>query len=367
MFNPSRLTLARERRGLAQIQLAKLINVTRLTIYRYESGEGDPPPDKLLALSRALNFPEEFFSGAHIDPPNELAPSFRSLTAMTARERKAAIAAGAISFLLDDWVRSYVARLPPVSLDDFSGETPEIAARTLRQRWAFGERPIKNMIHLLEAKGVRVFSLVEETRSLDAFSLWRDDSPYVFLNTQKTGERSRFDAAHELGHLVLHRLGGPRGGGNDGKEAEYEANRFASAFLMPEADVMAVAPTVSNVQQIIYLKRRWSVAATALNYRLHKLGSITDWQYHKFAIQLTEMGFRTGEPGGIAPEKSAYWQKVLDGLRTRGINKNSMSAALALPVGEVENLLFGLASMTTLEGGGTGTGKSRANLRVISN
>ena len=367
MFNPSRLTLARERRGFTQIQVAKLIDVTRLTIYRYESGEGDPPRDKLTALSRALNFPEAFFSGAHIDPPNEMAPSFRSLTSMTARERKAAIAAGAISFLLDDWVRSYIARLPPVDLEDLGGETPEVAARALRQRWAFGERPIKNMIHLLEAKGVRVFSLVEETRTLDAFSLWRDNCPYVFLNTLKTAERSRFDAAHELGHLVLHRLGGPRGGGTDGKEAEYEANRFASAFLMPEADVLAVAPTVSNVQQIISLKRRWGVAATALNFRLHKLRCITPWQYQKFAIQLTELGYRNGEPGGLIPEKSAYWQKILDGLRSKGINKNSMSSALALPVGEVENLLFGLASMTTLEGGGAGTGKSRANLRVIDN
>ena len=55
------------------------------------------------------------------------------------------------------------------------------------------------MLHVLEAKGVRVFSLAENTRNVDAFSSWREERPFVFLNMQKTAERSRFDAAHELG------------------------------------------------------------------------------------------------------------------------------------------------------------------------
>lgn len=58
------------------------------------------------------------------------------------------------------------------------------------------------MIHLLEAHGVRVLSLTQECREVDAFSLWLQQ-PFVFLNTQKSGEHSRFDAAHELGHLPL--------------------------------------------------------------------------------------------------------------------------------------------------------------------
>ena len=50
----------------------------------------------------------------------------------------------------------------------------------------------------------------------------------VFLNTYKSTEHSRFDASHELGHLVLHKHGPPQG-----REAEKQANTFASAFLMP--------------------------------------------------------------------------------------------------------------------------------------
>lgn len=50
------------------------------------------------------------------------------------------------------------------------------------------------MIHLLEKHGVKVFFLSENTADIDAFSFWKDNIPYIFLNTKKTGERSRFDA-----------------------------------------------------------------------------------------------------------------------------------------------------------------------------
>ncbi|RBI65406.1 hypothetical protein DQ400_18155 [Vreelandella sulfidaeris] len=50
---------------------------------------------------------------------------------------------------------------------------------------------------------------------------------FVFLNIQKSSEHSRFDAAHELGHLTLHKHAGAHG-----KEAEREANAFASSLCL---------------------------------------------------------------------------------------------------------------------------------------
>src|SRR5207245_2232584 len=80
---------------------------------------------------------------------------------------------------------------------DYRQIEPHMAAMLLRQHWGLGIKPIANMVHLLELKGIRVFSLAESTKDVDAFSLWRDDIPYVFLNRFKSPERSRFDAAHE--------------------------------------------------------------------------------------------------------------------------------------------------------------------------
>src|SRR5205085_7960830 len=133
------------------------------------------------------------------------------------------------------------------------------------------ELPISNMIKLLESKGVRVFSLAENTKNVDAFSCWRNDIPYVFLNTFKSAERSRLDAAHELGHLVLHKHGGPR----QGRDAEAEANTFASSFLMPKADVRSRIPFVRTLDDIVSAKKRWGVSTGALAYWLYKLGILS--------------------------------------------------------------------------------------------
>jgi len=354
MFNPKRLTLARRRRRLTKILLAGAINVTPHTILRYESGDVLPPDDSIAKLSRALSFPIDFFFGPDIDELSDKTASFRSLSAMTAKERDAALAAGSLAYLFSDWVeqRFY---LPKQDLINLGVEEPEGAARSLRQKWLLGEQPIKNMVHLLEAKGVRVFSLSENTKTVDAFSVWRGDRPYVFLNTEKTPEHSRYDAAHELGHLVLHKHGGPQG-----RKAEEEADRFAASFLMPSSDVKAILPRVTTLNQIIQAKKRWSVSVAALNYRLHKLGIVSDWLYRTFCIQLTERGFREKEPYGIKREQSIAWRKVFTELWKEKVTKKDVANELNLPFEEVNNLLFGLEGQQGAE-----DNQSNAGLRLI--
>lgn len=362
MFNPSRLSLARRRRKLTKKGLAEALGCDQKTVIRYESGEITPPPDSLRVLAKKLDFPEKFFFGADIDEPPSEAASFRSLTAMLAGDRDAALAAGTLAFLLSDWVEERFSLPAPDLLDLKEDTDPETAARSLRQHWGLGERPIRNIVHLLEAKGIRVFSLVENARTVDAFSMWRREIPYVFLNTAKTAERSRFDAAHELGHLVLHKHGGPQ----QGRQGEMQANQFASAFLMPEAEVRAKIPRVNSLNQLVEAKKIWRVSVSALNYRLHKLGITSDWQYRTFCIQIVER-YKQSEPYGIPRELSQVWEKVFKALRSEEVTKYSIADSLGLPVFEVENLVFQLTNMQCIDGKGTGTvGKSRANLKLVS-
>ena len=114
-----------------------------------------------------------------------------------------------------------------------------------------------NLVHLLEAKGIRVFSLAgERGKQVDAYSLWCDRTPFVFLNTMKTPEHGRMDAAHELGHLVLHRHGGTH---RRGRDVEMDAHQFGAAFLMPAASVRSVVPRLMapTMPQLIQLKLNW--------------------------------------------------------------------------------------------------------------
>ena len=349
MFTPSRLTLARKRRRLTKKALAEQIYVTAHTVLRYESGEIVPPDETLGRLANVLLFPVEFFSAPDIDPLPEDAASFRSMSTMSAKERDAALAAGSIAYLFADWVEMRFG-LPTFDAIDFEGDSPDVAAHSLRERWGLGEQPIKNMAQLLEFKGVRLFSMAENTISVDAFSVWRGEKPYVFLNTMKSAERSRHDAAHELGHLILHRHGGPTG-----RQAEDEAEQFASSFLMPQADVEATIPRVRTLNQIIEAKKRWGVSVMSLIVRLGRLKILSEWQYRTFAIQATEAGYRKTEPFGLRRETSVVWQKVLTALWNERVTKEEIARQLLVPTDEIENLLFGIV--------GSRTRRSRCDLR----
>ena len=355
MFTPSRLTLARERRRFTKKALGEAVGVSAHSILRYERGETVPPDDTLDRLASVFNFPRDFFFEPDIEGPERMAVSFRSMSSMSPKERDAAIAAGTISYMFSDWVDQRF-DLPAPDLVDLGGDTPEIAARSLREKWVLGERPIKNMVHLVESKGVLVFSMAENTLAVDACSVWRGGRPYMFLNTMKSSERSRHDAAHELGHLVLHRHGGP-----SGRPAEDEANHFASAFLMPEEDVRATLPRVHTLNQVIEAKERWGVSVMALIVRLRRLDIMSDWQYRRFCIDATELGYRTAEPFGIPREQSVVWQKVLTALWAERVTKDKIAHGLFIPVTEIENLLFGLTGNREETGGPV-----RPPLRLIS-
>lgn len=336
MPNIERVDLVRRRLALTKSGFAERLGIDRKTLNRFQF-DGRMSDEVFSRLCAISGYPSEFFDKGNPELPNSGAVSFRSLRSLTAGPRDAALAAAALAFEIDDWLHSEF-RLPNHNVPQLYNKTPEDAALALRAHWGIGNLPIDNMINVLESRGVRVFSLVEETRHLDAYSFWRNDRPYIFLNTLKTAEHSRFDAAHELGHLVMHRHGGPVH-----INAEDQANAFASAFLIPPADLKARLPRVRSLNEIIEAKKRWRVSASALIYAMKRHGLISDWSYRSYYIELNKYG-RNNEPNGIERETSQVWKKVLTALWRDGITMQKISEILKIPEREISNLLFGIAT-----------------------
>jgi len=338
-FNPQRLKFARARRQRSMKDLAIEVELTPRTISSYENDKDkDIPEENLKLIASKLNYPVEFFFGDDIEPIEKETVSFRALSKMKASQRDAAIAAGELGLLLNSWIESKF-KLPDNELPDLAGNIlPEEAAYALRSKWGLGEQAIKNVIQLLESKGIRVFSLMENNKEVDAYSFWKDETPYVFLNMQKSGERSRFDACHELGHLILHKHAHP-----NGREAEHEANRFASAFLMSEGSVIANAPQFPDLNHLIKLKKLWDVSVSALVRRLYDLNIITDWHYQQLSKDLARKGYYRKEPNGIPKEKSVLLDKIMQCLKSDKITITSIATELNIPVDELAQLLLGVS------------------------
>jgi Zn-dependent peptidase ImmA (M78 family) len=340
--------------------LSEATGISVRSLTAYEHGTQQPNALSLARLADALDFPVEFLTRPHISSPSFEGSSFRALKRMTATQRDQAIGSGALAKELADWIGERF-DLPKPTIPRYRGLEPEIAAQAVRDEWGIGLRPIRNMIHLLEAHGVRVFSLAEETREVDAFSTWIDDIPYVFLNTAKTAERSRMDAAHELGHLVLH----ARDEVLRGRDEERDANEFGAAFLMPASTIKAHAPRGARIKDLVRAKRRWNVAVANLAYRMHKLGVLTEWQFRSVFSEISARGWRTQEPNGIPQETSQVLGKVFQALRDEGMAQADVARELALPTAELQKLVFGLV-LTPVEGDGErGTG-DRPDLRLVN-
>lgn len=121
-----------------------------------------------------------------------------------------------------------------------------------------------------------------------------------------------------------------------------EANRFASAFLMPLESINQYTFRNTNLSNLIKFKHNWKVSLAALVRRLFDLNKISDWHYHEFSRQMGMRGYFKDEPEPITErEKSKIIEVVLASIRDERKTLNHLAKELFLPVGELTQLLFG--------------------------
>lgn len=319
------------------VRLAGESGISARSLSAYENGTRQPSASVLDGLASALDVPVSFLAAPDIEEIPVGAISYRALSKITESQRDAARSAARLAVCLSEWIDEWF-RLPEPDVPFLPDPDPETCAEVVRARWGLGQSPVSNMVHLLEAHGVRVFSLASDCTDVDAFSFRWKGTPFVFLNTARTAERSRFDAAHELGHLVLHSGFQPPAG----SYPEQEASRFAAAFLMPRSGVLARGLRRATSDRILKARRIWKVSAMALAQRLYELDLLTDWEYRTACVDLSRLGYRSAEPGGISRETSQVLAKVFTALRADGITAPAVARELSLTPDELSRHIFGL-------------------------
>ncbi|MBF4162578.1 helix-turn-helix domain-containing protein [Nocardioides acrostichi] len=301
-FVPERLRLARDLQKLSQSALARQVGLTPAAVSKFESGETTPSASTLTALATALSMPVGYF-----DVPVEETHEgfFRSLRKSTVSQRRRA---RSLAHLVHDLAATVGAagwpalNLPRYPVDSLDADTdlPAQAAREVRARWCVPAGPIHDVVALLEDHGVLVLRLPLDAADVDAFSLPFPDHPVVVLSANKDDRaRSRFDAAHELGHLVMH---GESVWGV--KEVETQAHQFAAEFLMPGEQIAQELPDRPDWDVFFKLKQRWHVSIAALLLRARTLERMPPAAYTTAMKGLSARGWRRIEPVPLGPPES---------------------------------------------------------------
>ena len=264
MFSGKRVRQARELRRLTQTELARLIGKSQAAVTHVERGFKEPSADLIAAIAQHTHLPVSFFT---TDPPVTFPVDvllFRARSAMKRRDALAAARYAEIIFEMGVTLSAYVTAIP-LRLEK-SSKSPAEAAREAR-RWLglSADEPIQHLVNAMERAGILVMPIPVEQDDIDAFSTWIDKVPVVALCTgRNSGDRKRWSAGHERGHLVLHFDKTIR------SDEHRQADIFAGELLLPEKAMRREIVSPVTITSLAELKPRWGVSIQALIYRAHE-------------------------------------------------------------------------------------------------
>ncbi len=287
----------REDKGLSQVQLARMAEMTPAQLCKLEHGRNAMTEATIRRISDALGIRISELLGECRQDCAEKKPSQRKVKSngddyvLVLREDDSE---DEIAFYRDfirrseDKITDSETRLGivpgtsvqlifPYGVDEASAE---LLARDMRFSLGIGSMPIQDLATILEMRGIRIFNIKrQKTFDSIAFFNTRLHTLSIVINGNNTDERNTYRLAYELGATAAFAMSSFKTIRDDGCVHRL-LRRFTAAFLMPEETVRmdvaqcGIAPGMWSMKLLNLLKRRFSVSAEAYALRLENLGLI---------------------------------------------------------------------------------------------
>lgn len=310
LANAALIKVARQARGMSQVQLAKAAGVTQAAISKWEAGLTQPGSESIESLAKALTFPPSLFYETDPVFGVPVSVSYRKRASVGSKatdklEAEINLRLMHLRRLLSSMDYQPELSLPCLDIDDFEGDAVRVA-QLVRRHWRVPSGPLHNLTALVERAGCIVLPCEFESIGVYGLALQPPGLPTcIFLNKAMPGDRQRFTLAHELAHAIMHRM--------PSANMEQEADMFASELLMPAQDIRDDLMNGVSLPRLAALKPIWRVSMGALLMRAKALGCITDMQSTYLWRQMSVAGYRTKEPPEVdfAPEQATAFNDIL--------------------------------------------------------
>lgn len=306
------------------------------------------------AIIKVLKLSDAFFRQPITESDSDEAIFFRSMSAATKNARNRAKRRYSWMRNIVSYLREFVqfprVKLPAFNVPDdpsrISEDEIEDYAIKARQFWNIGDGPIENLVWLLGNNGVIVARDELGADTLDSLSEFRkqDNTPYIILGSDKAvAVRSRFDAAHELGHLVLHRnvkktvlVKTP-----EFRLIETQAHRFGAAFLIPERSFANDFYSV-NLDVLARLKTKWKISIAMMIKRAADLDFVSSEQEERLWVNYSRRRWRGREPldDDLEIEQPRFLRRAFELLINEKIQtREQILSRLPYDANDIENLV----------------------------
>lgn len=270
--------------------------ITKAGLSKYELGKSTPGATFLLKLGRALGVTSAYFL-------RELEVSvrwvaFRKKSSLTLTRQEE------IKAVVEDRVEGQFWLQSTLNVEPSSATHPRIPVRTveeaesaaaaLRRAWELDDLPIESLTQTFEDKGGLVVGYEDEDNKFDGLSGWVNDLvPLAVINTAVPPDRSRYNLAHEIGHMMMECEN------VEEKEQEQMAHRFGAAFLVPPQVARRELGTKRrqlSLAEIGLLKQKYGLSMQAWIRRALDLNIIDEGHYRTLCMEFARRGWRKREP-----------------------------------------------------------------------
>lgn len=336
-FNPKMLELARTFRELTQKQLAELLpKINQPNLSKIEKGELNVSESTAQMIADALNYPLSFFYQEELRTP--VANIYFRKRATVPQKKLDKIISDvkhilkSIDYFLND------IELPEYLKYTFNlseGWTPEAAAIRMREIYQMPPGPVKDIVSLIEESGIMVYFYDSEEEKFDGLTAYTDTgTPILFVNKNMPHDRIKYTLAHELGHLVMHIPCSIE----PWRDFEYEANTFASEFLMPKKDCYRDLQNLSY-NRLSILKSYWGVSKAFIIRRAKTVDLINESTYKYLMIELGRRNERKNETGYVDLDEPKVLNEIVKLLKMEfSLNNQEIADNLKLSLNDYINL-----------------------------
>lgn len=351
-----KLKTARILAGYTLSELADILGITKQALSQYENNDTEPKFDIYLKLLKTLQCKNEFLTTPYTFSFETQNTFFRASAAADAIEKRNQEVKTDLVLYLYEFLCEYL-ELPKLNLPDLDNDLSiEEKSNQLRNYWKISNKPIKNIINVLEHNGIIVSSFNplygRLNYKIDGYTQQvriKNNKLFCVIveDYKESWARKNFSLAHELGHIILHNsYNYSELSKSEQNQLENEANLFASAFLLPKDEFIEDMKSVKSLNDFVRLKQKWFVSIGAMLIRAKQLGIITNDEYLKYIKNYSYHRYRKNEPldNVIQIYKPSLFKFSLEMLFENGytveeFEQDLSERGLGLPLNQIEELL----------------------------